>query len=77
MKKLSLFLSTIIVACLVLSVSCVSKEIPATEDYYQTEYRTEYRTETYTAIEDVVVKTIEGSNFLSTKSQWKSLGLSN
>jgi hypothetical protein len=72
MKKLSLFLSVIMATSLVFSVSCVNKEVQVTETYYETEYRTEYKTESYTATEDVVVKTVEGSNSLSPKSRWKT-----
>lgn len=66
MKKLSLFLSITMVVWLVSAVSCVNKEVPVAETYYETEYRTEYKAETYIATEDVVVKTIEGSELLST-----------
>ena len=72
MQILSLFLSIILVISLVFVISCVTKEVPVTETYYETEYRTENRTETYTTTEDVVVKTIEGSNTLSAKSQWRT-----
>lgn len=62
----------LIVISLVFIVSCVSKEIPVTETYYENGYRTEYKTETYTATEDVVVKTTEGSSLLSAKSEWQT-----
>ncbi|MBM3143057.1 MAG: hypothetical protein FJ005_08500 [Chloroflexi bacterium] len=72
MKKLSLLLAMIMVTSLVFTVSCVSKEVPVTETYYETEYRTEYKTESYTATEDVVAKTVEGSELLSIKRQWRT-----
>lgn len=72
MKKLSLFLSVVMVTCLVLPASCVNKEVPVSETYYETEYRTEYKTESYTQTEDVVVKTIEDSELLSIKRQWRT-----
>lgn len=46
MKKLSLPFTFLIITCFVFSVSCVSKEIPVTETYYETEYRTESYIET-------------------------------
>jgi hypothetical protein len=72
MKKLSLLVTPSIIICLVFTVSCVSKEVPVTETYYETEYKTEYKTENYTAIEDVVVKTAEDSESVGIKSQWKT-----
>lgn len=39
MKKISLFLSVIIITSLVFTVSCVSKEVPVTETYSETEYK--------------------------------------
>src|SRR4030042_458030 len=70
MKKLGILF--VVVISLVFTISCVSKEVPVSETYYETEYRTEYKTETYTTTEDVVVKTVEGSNTLNAKSQWRS-----
>lgn len=72
MGKSSLFVIMVIVVSLVFTASCVSKEVPVTETYYETEYKTEYKAESYTATEDVVVKTVEGSNLLSPKSKWRT-----
>ncbi len=72
MRKLSQFVIMVIVVSLVFTVSCVSKEVPVTETYYETEYKTEYKTETYATTEDVVVKTVEDSNLLSPKSKWRT-----
>lgn len=41
MKKLNLFLSVIMVACLIFSVSCISKQVEVTETYYETEIKRE------------------------------------
>jgi len=68
MKKLGLLF--VVVISLVFTISCVSKEVPVTETYYETEYKTEYRTETYTATEDVVVRTSEGKTSLTPISKW-------
>ncbi len=38
MKKLSLLLAMVMVTSLVFTVSCVSKEVPVTETYYETQY---------------------------------------
>jgi len=69
MKKLGLLF--VVVISLVFTVSCVSKEVPVTETYYETEYKTEYKAETYTETEDVVVSTSEGKTFLNPVSQWQ------
>ncbi|MCJ7653758.1 MAG: hypothetical protein MUO97_00390, partial [Dehalococcoidia bacterium] len=45
MGKSSLFVSMVVAISLVFTVSCVSKEVPVTETYYETEYRTETYTE--------------------------------
>lgn len=68
MKKLCL--SFVVVLSLIFTVSCVSKQVPVTETYYETEYKTEYKTETYTATEDVVVHTSEGETYLTPISKW-------
>ena len=41
MGKSSLFVSMVVAISLVFTVSCVTKEVPVTETYYETEYRTE------------------------------------
>ncbi len=71
MGKLSLSVGIFIIASLVL-VSCVTREVPVTETYYETEYKTEYKTETYTTTEDVVVMTIEGHSLLSPNTTWRT-----
>jgi hypothetical protein len=64
MKKLSLLFVAVI--SIVFTVSCVSKEVPVTETYYETAYRTE----TYTTTEDVPINSDEGTTNLSPKKQW-------
>jgi hypothetical protein len=70
MKKLLLL--SVVVISLVFTLSCVNKEVPVTETYYETEYKTEYKTETYTEIEDVVVNKVEGKLNLNPVSEWYS-----
>jgi hypothetical protein len=70
MKKLSLLFVAVI--SIVFIVSCVTKEVPVTETYYETEYKTEYRTETYTETEDVVVSTSEGKTYPTLVSEWQT-----
>lgn len=41
MNKSNLFISLVVAFSLVFTVSCVSKEVPVTETYYETEYKTE------------------------------------
>jgi hypothetical protein len=70
MKKLiPLFVLAI---CFISIVSCISKEMPVTETYYETEYKTEYKTETYTETEDVVVHTSEDQTYLTPVSTWQT-----
>ena len=64
MKKLGLVFAMVV--ALVLTVSCVNKEVPVTETYYETEYRTE----TYSEIEDVVVGNQCGEDSLSPQLKW-------
>jgi hypothetical protein len=68
MKSLSL--AFVIVITIVFSASCVSKEMPVTETYYETEYSTEYTTETYTETEEVVLSTTKGQTNLTPVSEW-------
>jgi hypothetical protein len=56
------------IVCLVLSVSCVSKEVPVTETYYETEYQQEPYTTTE-SYEQVISH--KGDNLLS-ESDWTS-----
>jgi len=72
MKKLILLFSFVIIISIVLSISCVSKEVPVTETYYETEYKTKYKTETYTTTEDVVVKTTEGKTNIGPILKWQT-----
>lgn len=39
MKRLSLLFALVLATCLVFTVSCVGKQVPVTETYYETEYR--------------------------------------
>lgn len=68
MKRLSLFLGILIIISLVFTVSCVTKELPVTETYYETEYKTE----TYTETENVVVKTVDGKEYLNPVDKWQT-----
>lgn len=52
----------ILVLVLAFGTSCISKEYPATETYYETEYRTEY----YTVIE-TMTDTVSGEEMLVSK----------
>ncbi len=72
MRPWSLFLGIIISVSFVFTVSCVSKEVPVTETYFQTEYMYEYKTETYTATEDVVIDTSEGRTYPSPVKKWQA-----
>ena len=72
MGKSILFLSMVLVASLIFTTSCVSKEVQVTETFYETEYRTEYKTESYTTTEDVVVETVEGWDSLRPKTEWRT-----
>jgi hypothetical protein len=72
MRGLILFLILFIVSLLIVNISCISKEMPVTETYYETEYRTEYKTEIYTTTEDVVVKTTESKTYIYPILKWQT-----
>jgi hypothetical protein len=72
MNKSKIAVAIVVLSSLVFTVSCVNKEYPATETYYETQYQTEYRTETYTETENVVVSTKEGTKYLDPVVQWNN-----
>jgi len=63
MKKLGLLF--VAVTSIVFTVSCVGKEVPVTETYYETEYRTEQ----YTDVEKVVT-VVKGEDDLKSDKDW-------
>lgn len=67
MNKLSLF-AGILVIWLLFTASCVTREVPVTETYYETEYQTE----TYTETENVVTQTVDGKERLGTVDRWQT-----
>jgi hypothetical protein len=50
------------------TASCVTREVPVTETYYETEYQTE----TYTETENVVTQTVDGKERLDTVDRWQT-----
>lgn len=56
MGRWSLFLTAIIVISFVFTISCVNKEIPATETYYETESKTESYTDNVSGEDELVLK---------------------
>jgi len=70
MKKLGMLCYILIMALLLFATSCVTREIPTVETYYETEYRTEYRTETYTETVDAVVDSRQGKTYLYPQVKW-------
>jgi hypothetical protein len=70
MRKLGMIFSVFMMAWLLLATSCVAREVPTVETYYETEYRTEYRTETYTETVDAVIESKQGKSYLSPRIKW-------
>jgi hypothetical protein len=70
MRRFGIICFAFIMAGLLLATSCVVREVPTVETYYETEYRTEYRTETYTETVDAVVESKQGKKYLSPKIKW-------
>lgn len=68
MKRLSLFIGMLTTISLVFTVSCVTKEVPVIETYYETEYETE----TYSETENVIVTTLEGKEYLYPIAKWQT-----
>jgi hypothetical protein len=59
----------VLATCFISTVSCISKEMPVTETYYETEYRSE----THSEIQDVVVSQNCGDDTIdpiTVKAQW-------
>jgi len=71
-SKLSLLVGMVVAISFVSTISCVDKEVPVTETYYDTEYKTEYRTETYTETEDIIVEKKEGITSLTPEVKWQA-----
>lgn len=72
MNKCGLLVSVAVMVSTFFTASCVSKEVPVTETYYETEYKTEYKTETYSVTEEVVVDTSEGQTYLTPVTKWQT-----
>ena len=70
MRKLGVFFSTLVVALPLLAASCVTREVPAVETYYETEYRTEYKTETYAETQNVVVSSKQEKKYIQPTVKW-------
>jgi hypothetical protein len=66
MKRLGLFI--VLAILFIFTVSCVSKEVPVTETYYETQYKTESYTETV----DAVVDTKEGETYIKPTTMWSA-----
>jgi hypothetical protein len=70
MKKLSILLLAFIVISLILAASCVTRQVPVVETYYETEYKTEYRTEPYTETVNTVISSKRGTSYLNPQVKW-------
>jgi hypothetical protein len=70
MKKLSIIFYILIITSLLLVMSCVTRQVPVVETYYETEYKTEYRTETYTETVNTVISSKQGATYLNLQTKW-------
>ena len=70
MKILGMLVSILMVVVLLLTTSCVTRQVPVTETYYETEYRTEYRAESYMETVQTVTHSDEGSTHLTPILKW-------
>jgi hypothetical protein len=66
MRKLGMVCFVLIMILPLFATSCVTREVPTVETYYETEYRTE----TYTETVDAVVESKQGKKYLSPKIKW-------
>lgn len=70
MRKLGTLFSVLVVISLLLVTSCVIRQVPTVETYYETEYKTEYRTETYTETVDTVISSKQGASYPTVQTKW-------
>jgi hypothetical protein len=70
MKKLSIIFYILIITSLLLVMSCVTRQVPVVETYYETEYKTEYRTEPYTETVNTVISSKQGATYLNLQTKW-------
>jgi hypothetical protein len=75
MGKSILFVSLVVAISLVLTVSCVNKDVPVTETYYETEYRTESYIEVVGCQSDYLTpKWTRSANVYFTSLEWAEAG---
>jgi hypothetical protein len=67
-KGLTIVGGIVLASLLIITASCVSRDVPVTETYYETEYKTE----TYTTTEDVMVDHKEGETNLKSTMIWSA-----
>jgi hypothetical protein len=70
MRKLGILFGALTMISLLLTTSCVTKQVPVVETYYETEYKTEYRMETYTQTVNTVISSKEGTSYLNLRTKW-------
>jgi hypothetical protein len=75
MRTFYIILFTISLLLIIPFTSCADKLIEETETYYETEYRTEERTETYTEIENIVINTDRGREYIRALVKWAGYNL--
>jgi hypothetical protein len=70
MRKFGIICSVFIISSLILTSSCVTRQVPVVETYYETEYKTEYRTETYSETVNAVIDSKQGTTYLNPQVKW-------
>ena len=68
MRKTGIFVALVIVS--LLAASCVTRQVPVTETYYETDYKTEYRTESVTETINTVISSNQGTTYLNPQTKW-------
>jgi len=70
MRKLGVVFSILVMTSLMFVSSCVTRQIPVTETYFETEYKTEYRIETYSETVNAVIDSRQGKTYLNPQVKW-------
>jgi hypothetical protein len=70
MRKLGILVCLLIVISLLLATSCVTRQVPVIETYYETDNKTEYRTEPYTETVNTVISSKQGTTYLNLQTKW-------
>lgn len=70
MRKYGILFMALVAMSLLLTTSCITRQVPVTETYTETDYKTEYRTEPYTETVNTVISSKQGTTYLNPQIKW-------